>query len=143
MCASRAAPVPSACGRLAGSMDDADRAEADDASDAGDAGDHLERAWEDALASWDDDAAHERFLVIADATGRLVEAGKRYREIRDRDPARRAAAEKRIDALLAKAVAHMMAVEKSEPAKTRSRLEWIALGVSAALIAAALWQLVR
>ena len=107
------------------------------------ADDDLDRAWSDVLGAWEDERAHERFLVLADATGRLAEAGRRYREVREREPARRAVAERRIDEILGKAIAKMKVIESSEPATARSRLEWIGLGVSAALIAAALWQLVR
>jgi hypothetical protein len=105
--------------------------------------DELERAWSEVLGAWDDERAHQRFLVLADATGRLAEAGRRYRDVREREPERRAVAERRIDEILGKAIAQMKVIESSEPAKARSRLEWIGLGVSAALIAAALWQLIR
>lgn len=105
--------------------------------------DELERAWSDVLDAWDDEDAHKRFVVLADATGRLAEAGRRYREVKEREPARSDVADRRIGEILAKAIAQMKVMERSEPAKARSRLEWIALGVSTALIAAALWQLVR
>ena len=105
--------------------------------------DDLERAWADVLAAWDDEDVHKRFVVLADATGRLAEAGRLYREAKEREPSRSDAADRRIGEILAKAIAQMKGMESSEPAKARSRLEWIALGVSAALIAAALWQLVR
>lgn len=102
----------------------------------------LERAWDELLAAWDDADRHKRFLVLAESTGRLAEAGRRYRAMKD-DPARRAEAERRIDEILARAMARMATVERTDPAPARSRVEWIALGVSATLIAAALYQLVR
>lgn len=103
----------------------------------------LERAWEDVVAAWDEGDRHKRFLVLAEATGHLAEAGKRYRGVKESDPARRAEAERRIDEILGRAMAQMKIVEQREPTKARSRLEWVAFGVSAALIAAALYQLVR
>ena len=103
----------------------------------------LERAWSDVLAAWDDADRHKRFLALAETTDRLAEAGRRYREVKEHDPARRADAEKRIDEILGRAMARMKIIEQSEPKPSRSKLEWVAFGVSAALIAAALYQLVR
>ena len=103
----------------------------------------LEREWERVLAAWDEPDAHKRFLVLADSTGRLAFAGKRYREVKEKDPARAPIASQQIDRILGLAMAQMKALEKTEPAKGRSKVEWIALGVSAALIAAALFQLLR
>ena len=105
--------------------------------------DDLDRAWAEVLAAWDDEKAHSRFVALAGATGRHAEAGRRYREVKETDPARRAVAERRIDEILGHAVAHALGARRVEPAVARSRLEWIALGVSTALIAAALWQMVR
>jgi hypothetical protein len=105
----------------------------------------LEREWERLLGSWDDADAHKRFLVLAESTGRLAFAGTRYRSVKESKestPERRAEAEKRIGEILVRAVAQMK-VERPEPAVARSRVEWIAYGISAALIAAALWQLFR
>ena len=103
----------------------------------------LERAWQDVLAAWGEGDRQKRFLVLAEAKGALAEAGKRYRAVKESDAERRAEAERRIDEILARAMAHMKLVEQREPTKARSRVEWVALGVSAALIAAALYQLVR
>lgn len=103
----------------------------------------LERAWRDVLAAWDEGGRHERFLALADVKGALAEAGKRYRAVRESDADRRAEAERRIDEILGRAMARMQLLEQREPTKARSRMEWVAFGVSAALIAAALYQLVR
>lgn len=103
----------------------------------------LERAWQDVLAAWDEGDRHKRFLVLAEAKGALAEAGKRYRGVKESDAARRADAERRIDEILARAMAQMKLVEQREPTKGRSRVEWVAFGVSAALIAAAVYQLIR
>lgn len=123
-------------------------AEADEAAGAASAGeaDALEAAWRAVLDDWGSPDAHKRFLVLADATGRLAEAGKRYRAIRERDAdeARRAEAARRIDEILSLAIVRVSAATpRGEARETRSRIEWIALGVSAVLIAAALWAMLR
>jgi hypothetical protein len=104
--------------------------------------DEIERAWNDVLAAWDDDQAHRRFLVLAESREKLAEAGRRYRETRDNDPARRAEAERRTEEILGRVLAQF-AVRRESPANTGRRLEWAGLGLSIALIAAALWQIVR
>ncbi|AKF07291.1 hypothetical protein [Sandaracinus amylolyticus] len=101
----------------------------------------LERAWNDVLAAWDDGDRHKRFLVLAETTDRLAEAGRRYREVKEHDPERRAEAERRIDEILGRAMARMKVIEQRDEKPSRSKLEWVAFGVSAALIAAALYQL--
>ncbi|MDQ3036402.1 MAG: hypothetical protein M3Y87_28650 [Myxococcota bacterium] len=105
--------------------------------------DELEQAWADVLGAWDDEGTHARFLALVGAMGRHAEAGRRYREVKERDPARRAVADRRIEEILQHAVANVLLTTRAEPAPARRRLEWIALGVSTALIAAALWQVVR
>lgn len=101
----------------------------------------LEREWARVLAAWDDADAHKRFLVLAESSGQLAFAGKRYRDVKEREPARAGLAEQQIDRILGLAMAQMKALEKSEPPRGRRRIEWIAFGVSAALIAAVLYQL--
>lgn len=99
--------------------------------------DAVEAAWTEVESHWGSAEAHKRFLVLADSLGRLAEAGRRYRDVKERDPARRADAEKRIEELLGFAMARVR-VDKVEPGKARSRIEWVALGVSLVLIVAAL-----
>jgi hypothetical protein len=104
--------------------------------------DDLEREWARVVASWDDDKAHDRFLVLCDSSDRLAVAGRRYREVRETDPARAAEASRRIDDILSRAMAHI-SVMRTERAPRRSPIEWVALGVSSALLAALLWQILR
>jgi len=103
----------------------------------------LAAEWERLATAWDDPRAHQRFLALADASGALAEAGRRYRGVRDGDPARRAEAERRIEEILGRALARMKPERSDETRRLRSRVEWVGYGVSAALIAAALWQLFR
>ena len=105
--------------------------------------DPLDVAWSEVEARWDDAAAHKKFLALADTLDRLADAGKRYRGARESDPARAERAKAQIDALFAIAMTRMSKVEKTEPPKTRRRLDFIAFGISAALIAAAIWSMLR
>jgi hypothetical protein len=105
-------------------------------------GDPIAEAWAAVEASWDSPEAHKKFLVLCDTLDRLAEAGQRYRRIKENDPARRAEASKRIDELLGFAMARVK-VDKVEPAKVRSRVEWIALGVSIVLVTAAVVSMMR
>src|SRR5687768_16634181 len=96
--------------------------------------DELESAWKDVLDAWDDDAAHKRFLILADSSDQLAEAGRLYRELKARDASRSAAAQQRINEILAKAVARMKVARTPVKAPIRSRVEWVGFGLSAALI---------
>jgi len=69
--------------------------------------DPIPDAWAEVERAWDDPEAHRRFRALCATLGRLPEAGRRYREVRDRDPARREAAERHIDALLALAASSL------------------------------------
>jgi hypothetical protein len=104
----------------------------------------LEAAWKQVLEGWDDPSVHERFLVLAQSTQRLAWAGARYREVKEKDPdpARREEAQRRIEEILTLAVSSLR-VDRSEPSRVKSRLEWIAYGVSAVLLATALLRLFR
>jgi hypothetical protein len=105
-------------------------------------GDPVEVAWAAVEASWESAEAHKKFLVLCDSLDRLAEAGRRYRAVKEASPERRAEAERRIDELLGLAMARVR-VDKVEPTKARSRVEWIALGLSLVLLSAALFSMVR
>lgn len=104
--------------------------------------DALDRGWHDLLARWEDGAAHARLLAAADAAERLPELARRYRAEKEAGGARAAIAEERLAAITARALGHLSSSKRDETPR-RSRLEWIALGVSVALGTAALWQLAR
>jgi hypothetical protein len=105
--------------------------------------DPLEAAFAELDAHWDDPAAHKKVLALGDALERLGDVGKRYRAIRDAHPERAEVAKKQIDALFGLAMTRVARTEKTDAKPTKSRIEWIAFGVSAALIAAALWSMLR
>ncbi len=104
--------------------------------------DPLEVAWSEVEARWDEPAVHKKFLALADTLDRLGDAGRRYRAVRESSPERAERARAQVEALLGIAMTRMK-VEKSEPPKARRRLDFIAFGISAALIAAALWSMLR
>ncbi len=104
--------------------------------------DPLDEAWTDLQDQWSDEAAHKRYIGLATSLGRLAEAGKHYREVRD-DPAapaeRREIAKKRIDQLLAAALAAMAATKSPPAPKQHPKLVFVAAGICAAMILFALW----
>ncbi len=104
--------------------------------------DPVEQAWAAVESDWGSAEAHKKFLVLCDTLDRLPEAGKRYRAIKESSPERRAEAERRIDELLGFAMARVR-LDKVEPAKTRSKVEWVALGLSIVLFSAALFSMMR
>lgn len=102
----------------------------------------IEAAWQQVRADWDDEEAHRRFRALCAAVGRLPEAGRRYREVRERDPdpARRAAAERHIDALLALATSTLehLRTPPRDLAGQRRGLFLAALLVATALVIVAM-----
>jgi len=104
--------------------------------------DPLVSAWAAVEADWESADAHKKFLALSDSLDRLAEAGKRYRAVKETDATRRAAADKHIEQLLGLAMKRVR-VDKVEPTKQRSRVEWIAFGVSIVLISAALFSAFR
>ena len=102
----------------------------------------IERAWAEVEAAWTQPETHKRFLIVCDSLDRLAEAGTRYRSVKETDPERRAMAEQQIDALLGLAMTRLK-VDKTEPRKGRSRVEWIGIGLAAVLLFVALVQLMR
>lgn len=78
----------------------------------------LEALWKRVVDGWDDDAAHRTFLEHCAEEDRLPEAAARYRGMkgdRDRGPA----AEKRLAAVAALAVAKLESTRTSAPAARR------------------------
>ncbi|MFW5920524.1 MAG: hypothetical protein ACOCUS_01690 [Polyangiales bacterium] len=103
--------------------------------------DPIEQAWARVEANWEDDEAHEHFVGLCAAQGRLPEAGKRYRAVRDSDPERSEEARRRIDRLLTLAT-RSLELTRSEPPDvdaTRRKITFFALGLCLVLIGWALW----
>ena len=64
-------------------------------------------AWTRVEAAWDDPDAHARFQALCAETGRLAEAGTRYRAVRESDPSRAEVASRQIDKLHALALTQL------------------------------------
>jgi hypothetical protein len=107
--------------------------------------DPIESAWEQLEAHWDDPEAHDRFVGLCLELGRLPEAGRRYREVRDRDPERSEDARQRIDRLLTLATRTLELTRTPPPdtRRTRSRLLLVALGLCLVMIGSVLWVWLR
>lgn len=105
--------------------------------------DELVRAWQSVERDWTNDEAHRRFLALCAVSDRLAEAGRRYRRVRDEDPARAPQAERSIDALLAIATEQLLQHKTPPPQKSTPRLTFVALGVAAVIVGMTLWQLAR
>ena len=62
--------------------------------------DPVDEAWGRVEQAWGDAEEHRRFVGVCMALDRLPEAGRRYREVRERDPSRAESAAGHIDKLL-------------------------------------------
>ena len=104
----------------------------------------IDEAWATVEAAWADDEAHRRFLGVCTALGRLPEAGTRYREVRDSDPARAEVAAKQIDRLLGLATQQLEGTRVEAPTTEHKRtLSWVAFFMMLALMGAGTWLLMR
>jgi hypothetical protein len=79
----------------------------------------VQAAWDRLLETWDDRGAHRKFVALCASLGRLGDAGKRYRAVRDDDPepARRDEARAQIDRLFGVAMQSLEALKT--PPRTR------------------------
>lgn len=100
----------------------------------------LDAQWSAVLAAWDDPESHRRFLALAEFLDCLGEAGRRYREIRDADPARAALAQARIDEIVGRAMARLRPTSPDEYTSGRKRVAW---AVSFASLLVLVWVLFR
>ena len=98
----------------------------------------LEETWAKVVARWDDDEAHRKFISLAASLSQLPEAGKRYREARDRAPSPeyRKVAESQLDRLFVTAMAVMQAA-RTPPVEKKQTLRWVAFALMMLMILAA------
>jgi hypothetical protein len=94
---------------------------------------NLEEEWKRVVAEWGDPKAHTRFLALAEASGELAFAGRRYRELRESDPSKAAEAQRAIDEILSRAMSRMT-LERTPVRTGRTRAEWIGMGVALAFL---------
>ncbi len=106
--------------------------------------DPIEDAWQRVLAEWEDERVHKRFVTLCASTEQLGEAGRRYREVRERDAERAPVAAQQIDRVLALAMQNLGALKSERPRRNpKTVLFLVALGVSGAMILTALSVLLR
>ena len=106
--------------------------------------DPIDEAWAQVEAEWGDAEAHRRFVGVCVALDRLPEAGKRYREIRENDPARRDYAAKQIDTLIRLATQQLQDT-RVRPATTQHKrtLTWAAFFIMLVLMGAGVLLVMR
>jgi hypothetical protein len=99
--------------------------------------DPIDEAWARVEAEWGNEDAHRRFVGVCVALDRLPDAGKRYREVRDTDPARRDDAVKHIDTLIALATQQLQDT-RVQPANNEHKrtLTWAAFFIMLMLMGA-------
>jgi hypothetical protein len=105
--------------------------------------DPIESAWHEVLAQWEDERAHKAFVLLASSTGCLAEAGRRYREVQESDPARADVAKRETDRILALALQGLTTLKSEPPRTSKALLMAIAFAVMSALIISALWAVLR
>lgn len=105
--------------------------------------DPVDDAWSRLEARWEDDEAHRKFIALCAAMGRLPEAARRYREVRENDESRRERAAAQIDRLLAHAMSTLESQRSEPPRNIRPVLVWIAAAITIAMILAASWLVIR
>ena len=106
--------------------------------------DPIDEAWARVEADWENPEAHRRFVGVCVALDRLPEAGKRYRDVRETDPARRDDAISQIDTLIALATQQLRDTRVAPPTTKHKRtLTWAAFFIMLVLMGAGVWLLMR
>jgi len=106
--------------------------------------DPIDEAWAKVEAEWEDEKAHRRFVGVCVALDRLPDAGKRYRKVRETDPARRDDAAKQIDTLIVLATQQLQDT-RVQPASTEHKrtLTWAAFFIMLMLMGAGVLLMMR
>ena len=99
----------------------------------------LEAAWAKVDQSWDDPTAHDKLVGLCASLGRLEFAGRRYREVRERDPERAARAQQSIDRIVALAMQTLELHRDPAPPSPKRILFPVALLLVTALVGTAIW----
>lgn len=104
--------------------------------------DPLDQAWDKVDRAWEDEERHRAFVALAQALGRLADAGRRYRAA-SAEPGRAETASRMLDRILALAMADLGRLR--EPPDTSPRRWVLAIGyaVAIALLASAAYLLLR
>ena len=106
--------------------------------------DPIDEAWAKVEAEWGSEDAHRRFVGVCVALDRLAEAGKRYRKVRETDPARREDAVKQIDTLIVLAT-QQLEDTRVGPVRTEHKrtLTWAAFFIMLVLMGVGILRLIR
>jgi len=99
----------------------------------------LEAAWAKVEESWDDPTAHDKLVALCASLGRLEFAGRRYREVRERDPERAARAQQSIDRIVALAMQTLELHRDPAPPSPKRILLPVAFLLVTALVGTAIW----
>ncbi len=106
--------------------------------------DPIEEAWRRVEADWANEESHRRFIGVCVALDRLPEAGKRYRAVREADPARREDAIQQIDRLIGLAAQQLQDTRVKPASHEHKRtLTWAAFFIMLLLMGAGLLLLLR
>lgn len=106
--------------------------------------DPIDEAWARVEADWGSEEAHRRFVGICLALDRLPEAGKRYRSVRETDPARGADAARHIETLIVMATQRLQDTRVAPATDEHKRtLTWVAFTIMLLLMGMGAWLLLR
>ncbi len=106
-------------------------------------GDTLDTSWARLAESWDDDDAHRAFVGLASTLGRLADAARLYRAVRDANDGRRPKAEKQLGAITLVAFEQLKVTGARTPAASRKATQVVGMLIAFAFIGFALTQLRR
>lgn len=106
--------------------------------------DPIDEAWAKVEADWGSEEAHRRFVGVCVALDRLPEAGKRYRQVREGDPARSDEAARQIERLISFAAQQLQDTRVAPTTSAHKRtLTWVAFTVMLVLMGAGVWFVLR
>ena len=102
----------------------------------------IETGWEEVIARWEDEAAHQRFLALCMSLSRLDAAGTRYRKAKEEDPSRAEIADSQINRILGLAMQNMASTEQStQPAINTRVIRWVLYGIAFCMLLGSAWLL--
>lgn len=84
----------------------------------------FEALWRRVLEAWDEDKPHQAILEHSLKSEKLPDLAGRYREIKERDAAKRERAQKKIDGIVLAATQMLMAMKT--PPRTKTPWQWTA-----------------
>lgn len=104
--------------------------------------DPVAAAFRELEQNWASDDAHRRFIALCAAHAALGEAGRRYRGVREADPARREDAARRLQQVTAAALEQLALARSARPQRSR-RMMWLMVGICGFFVIQAVLALLR